>query len=182
MRRTTTIARPIAALAACAAFATLTACGSRSTGQDESSSAARERRAAEREAETSASTGSDPFADLEVAERRAPSRRVAVPVSKAEQMKLVDDPAWREAVEKAHAAEIIFRDAGRSWDTGKLTAEEREEIKRGKAMLGDAADATWQLEQDLMADPSQRSLYDAVSKVRTRWIDRMREVGKLVRG
>lgn len=183
MRRTTTSARPVAACTATLALFILTGCERRAVDESAADAAAAESARSSAEVSTSSSMqGADPFAGFEAKERKVSSRRVPAARTKAQQLKLVDDPAWREAVEKAHQAEIIFRAAGRSWDRGSLSSAERNEIKRGKALLGDAADATWQLEQDLGADPSQRSLFEAVSKVRTMWIERMREVGKLVRG
>jgi|GEM_PF-5755551 len=182
MRRTTTrSARP---LALALGLSVLVAGCSGGSSRDESAEAARERRKAQRaeESEQASLGSSDPFADLELPEKGSSGPRVHVPSSKSGQMKLVDNPAWREAVEKAHQAEIIFAAAGRSWDAGTLTREEREEIQRGKALLQEAADATWAIEDELVDDPTRQSLYQAVSQVRTKWIDRMREVGKLVRG
>lgn len=179
-RRTTAHTRPLALALGLAVLLTSCSGGSR---RDESAQAARERREAAREQQEQQTSGTtDPFAGLNLPEKTTAGVRVHVPSSKSGQLKLVDNQVWRDAVEKAHQAEIIFAAAGRSWDAGTLTREEREEIQRGKALLQEAADATWAIEDELVNDPTRNSLYQAVSQVRTKWIDRMREVGKLVRG
>lgn len=122
----------------------------------------------------------NPFA--EVPEYEKP-KRVLMPRTKAEQLRLVDNDDWRGAVENAHQAEVIFQgEAGRAFNSGNLTDELRTEIKRGKALLNEAIDATWQIEEDLKAEPTRASVLAAVSKVRTNWLDRVRSIGKLVRG
>ncbi|QDU82940.1 hypothetical protein Pla163_00350 [Planctomycetes bacterium Pla163] len=178
MLRTATLPLPALSLVALSMFAV--SCGGRSSDGNLPAATPAQVAKAEAAEKEQAVRDDNPFAAVPEYER---PKRVIMPRTKAEQLRLVDDQAWRDAVEKAHQAELVFQgEAGRAFNSGNLTEELRNEIKRGKALLNEAIDATWQIEEDLKADPARSSVLAAVSKLRTDWLDRVRSIGKLVRG
>ena len=122
---------------------------------------------------------SSPFDTLPEYEK--PSRAAAsAPTTKVAQRAVLDDPVWHAAVDKAHEGLAAFVTAGQLRDAEN--EEWRAETQRGKQLLGDALDSTWEIENKLENDPSRARTHEAVLLTRAAWNRKLREAGKIVRG
>jgi hypothetical protein len=120
-----------------------------------------------------------PFAALPEYEK--PSRTAATaPTTKVAQRGLLDDAVWHAAVDKAHEGLAAFVAAGQLRD--QENEEWRAETQRGKQLLSDALDATWEIENKLENDPARARTHEAVMLTRAAWNRKLREAGKIVRG
>jgi hypothetical protein len=120
-----------------------------------------------------------PFAALPDYEK--PSRAAAsAPTSKLAQRALLDDAVWHAAVDKAHEGLAAFVKAGELRD--QENEEWRTETQRGKQLLSDALDATWEIENKLENDPARARTHESILLTRAAWNRKLREAGKIVRG
>lgn len=114
-------------------------------------------------------------------EYEKPSRASAsAPTSKVAQRAIIDDAVWHAAVDKAHDGLAAFVNAGLLRD--QENEEWRAETQRGKSLLNEALEATWDLEDKLSNDPARARTHEAILLTRAAWNRKLREAGKIVRG
>ncbi|MEZ5980072.1 MAG: hypothetical protein R3F34_17930 [Planctomycetota bacterium] len=174
-------ARPSAIRGLLAALALGASCALVSCGT-QSSSGTSSTKASSKQSEPSqtekALAAADPFANVAPPEKKLPE--IAVPTTPVGQRGVLDDPTWHECVAKAHEAYITFNNAEKmrqSQDEGY-----REEVQKGKRLLEAALDDSWGIEDELSRQPGKSRTYQTLMKVRILWNDKLRAVGKLVRG
>lgn len=121
-----------------------------------------------------------PFAGMPDYQKPSTAVSVTAPTTKVGQRQILDDSTWHASVDKAFEAYEAFANGGFMRD-----AEDegwRAEVQRGKHLMSEALEMSYEIEATLEKDAARARTYQALMQTRLAWSRKLREVGKIVRG